>query len=231
MATAKQLYQYQVVDQDIKTSEDTLKKKIEQQKESAELAAARAKLAEEKKRLENLRKQQRDLEKEAADLTAKLAFFDEQLYGGKVKNPKELSNIQAESKNLKARRDELDGKSLVIMDQVEHVQFDVEAAASLFTKAEAQWQVDQKQLVTDIEQLRTRLVELQKSLATLGADIDAESMEMYRRIKKSRGTAVAKMEQGMCKGCRISASASEIQRARGSKLTPCTSCGRIIYLP
>ncbi|MEE8413272.1 MAG: C4-type zinc ribbon domain-containing protein, partial [Dehalococcoidales bacterium] len=64
----------------------------------------------------------------------------------------------------------------------------------------------------------------------LAADIDPQTVEIYRGLKKQRGTAVARVEQGMCSGCRISLSVSEFQRARTGSLVRCGSCGRILFV-
>ncbi|MDI6814491.1 MAG: hypothetical protein QMC90_00160 [Dehalococcoidales bacterium] len=42
---------------------------------------------------------------------------------------------------------------------------------------------------------------------------------------KQRGTAVAKVEQGLCRGCRISLSTAKLQQARSGSLVQCSSCG------
>ena len=50
------------------------------------------------------------------------------------------------------------------------------------------------------------------------------------KLKKQKGTAVAKVEQGVCCGCRISLPSTELQRARSDSLVRCSSCGRILFL-
>ncbi|MFC2072406.1 C4-type zinc ribbon domain-containing protein, partial [Chloroflexota bacterium] len=49
-------------------------------------------------------------------------------------------------------------------------------------------------------------------------------------LKKQKGTAIANVEQGICRGCRILLPITELQRARSSSLVRCSSCGRILFL-
>ena len=41
----------------------------------------------------------------------------------------------------------------------------------------------------------------------------------------------ARVEQGICRGCRISLPTTDLQQARSGKLVQCSSCGRILFLP
>ncbi len=231
MTTARQLYDFQGVDQQIKSAEDILKEKTAQQQESESLKGARDRLATEKQRLDILRKQQRDLEAAVAKLASKIAPAEDQLYGGKIRNPKELINLQSEFSTLKAKRDEQETGLLLVMEQTEQAQKNAEAAAAGFKEIEAGWQEDQRRLVTEIEQIKVRLKELRQGLDGLACEIDAGSLDLYQRLKKAKGQAVAKVEQGICRGCRISVSTAELQQARSGKLATCSSCGRIMYLP
>ena len=57
-----------------------------------------------------------------------------------------------------------------------------------------------------------------------------QAIEVYQDLKKHKGTAVAKVEQGICHGCRISLPISELQQTRSGSLVRCSSCGRILFL-
>jgi predicted nucleic acid-binding Zn-ribbon protein len=63
--------------------------------------------------------------------------------------------------------------------------------------------------------------------------IDPATLRNYEMIRRTRGgLAVVPIEQRACKGCRISLSSAEVQRARSSpEPITCQSCGRILYLP
>jgi len=76
------------------------------------------------------------------------------------------------------------------------------------------------------------LASLEQRREDLAARIDAASLELYQDLRQKRqGRAVAKVEQGMCQGCRLVLSMTELQRARISQeLVQCSSCQRILYL-
>jgi hypothetical protein len=231
MGIVKQLYQLQEVDLELESNERLLRQMVSQLGENQAVVRAQTKLASEQKRLSELRHRQRALEWEIDDLTSKLTATEEQLYSGRIKNPKELTSLQHEVNILKAKRDQLETSVLEIMDQVELAEASVSALSGEFKKLEAEWQNQQQQLSAEIEKLKDKLSELKHRRKLLSAEIAPQVVELYDRLKKQKGQAVAKVEQGICRGCRISLPFSELQRARGGDLVQCSSCGRILFLP
>ncbi|MBA7680398.1 hypothetical protein ES703_88713 [subsurface metagenome] len=181
--------------------------------------------------LEELNRQQRSIEWEIDDLTSKLVPAEEELYSGRIRNPKELANLQHEIDGLKARRDQLEDKALEIMDQVELATKNIAAIDSELKILEVEWQSQQQQLSADLEQVKTILSNLQDKRQLLTAEIDPQTIEVYQELKNQKGIAVAKVEQGICRGCRISLPITELQQARSGSLVRCSSCGRILFWP
>ncbi len=230
MGVAKQLYQLQEVDLELESNERALQQVTSQLGESQEVVKVRNKLASERQRLEELRRQQQSLEWEIDDIATKLTATEDKLYSGSIGSPKELANLQHEVDGLKTRRSQLEDKALDIMEQVELATASVATIDSQLKTVEAEWQSQQQQLSADMEQLKAVLSNLQHKRQTLAAEIDPRAVELYQELKNQKGTAVAKVEQGICRGCRISLSATELQRARSGSLTQCSSCGRILFL-
>lgn len=230
MGVAKQLYQLQEVDLELESNEQALKQITSQLGESQEVVRVRNRLTLERQRLEELGRQQHSLEWEVDDIVTKLTAAEEKLYSGSVGNPKELTNLQHEVDGLKLRRGQLEDKALDIMDQVELTTASVATISSELKTLEAKWHSQQQQLSTDMEQLKAILSNLKHKRQLLSAEIAPEVVELYHELKKQKRTAVAKVEQGICRGCRISLSATELQRARSGSLTQCSSCGRILFL-
>ena len=230
MRVVKQLYQLQEVDSEIESTEQALRQVIDKIGESEKVVRVRGRLASEQQHLEELRHQQHSLEWEVDDLGTKIARIEQKLYGGSIGNPKELANFQQEAEGMKLRRGQLEDKTLDIMDRVERAAASVDTTISELERLEDKWQSEQKQLSVEAERLKTTLSELEQKRQRLSSEIDTEMVELYQQLKKQKGTAVAKVEQGICRGCRISLSASESQRARSGGLSQCSSCGRILFL-
>jgi len=230
VSVANQLYQLQEVDLELEANEQALRQIASQLGESQAVVRARTKLTSENQRLEELKRQQQSLEWELDDLASKLATAEERLYGGRIRNPKELTNLQHEVEGLKSKRDQLEDKALEVMEQVELTEASVATISNEFKRLEAEWQSQQQQLSSNMEELKAMLSDLKQKRQALSASIDPEAIEFYDKLQKQKGTAVAKVEQGICRGCRISLSAAELQQARGGSLVQCSNCGRILFL-
>lgn len=230
MTVAKQLYQLQQVDLELESNEQALNQIASQLGESQAVVRAQTEFTLAQQRLEELRRQQLSAEWEIDDLRDKLTAVEDKLYSGRIRNPKELTNLQHEVDGLKARRDQLEDKALEIMDQVELATASVAGKSSELKRLEADWHRQQQQLSTSHGELKTILSHLKHKRQLLSAKIDPGAVEFYHELKKQKGTAVAKVEQGICLGCRISLSTAKLQQARGGNLVQCSSCGRILFL-
>ena len=177
-----------------------------------------------------MKRQQHSAEWEIDDITTKLSTAEEELYSGRIRSPKELASLQHEVEGLKAKRDQLEDKALEIMEQVEHTKASVAAISGELKTVEAEWQNQQQQLSTDMERLKTILADLKQKQQLHLTKIDHQAVEFYYELKKQKGQAVAKVEQGLCRGCRISLPTAELQRARSGNLVQCSSCSRLLFL-
>jgi len=230
MSVVKQLYQLQEVELEIESDEQALAQIASQLGKSQAVVRARTKLKLEQQRLEELRRQQHSAEWEIDDLVSKLTTAEGKLYGGRISNPKELTNLKHEVDGLRVRRNQLEDKALEIMDQVELSTASVATLSNELKTLEAEWHSQQQQLSANMEQLKTTLSDLTHKWQLLSAKIDPQAIEFYQGLKKQKGQAVAKVEQGICRGCRISLPTTELQRVRGDSLVQCSSCGRILFL-
>ena len=230
MTTTKQLFQLQDVDLEIESDEQTLNLIISQLGESETIAQAQDKLDSERQRLDDIIKQQHSVEWEIEDITSKLKKVEDDLYSGRIRNPKELTDLQHESESLKANLTRLEEQALEIMEKAEEAIKSVSSLDSELNRMKAEWQRQQQKLSADREKLNKALTNLREKRQRLAKDNEPQTLEMYQELRKQRGTAVARVQQGTCLGCRITLPVSDLQRIRGGSIVRCGSCGRILYL-
>ncbi|MFC1911965.1 zinc ribbon domain-containing protein [Chloroflexota bacterium] len=231
MTIARQLSQLQELDLEIESDEQAMNRMVSQLGENQVVVSAQQSLAAEQKKLDELMRRQRSEEQEIDDLVSKLKSAEEQLYGGKINNPKELTSLQHEVDLLKARRDQIENGALEIMDQAELVEAGIAQAGEELKKLETEWGNQQQQLSADIEAMKSKIAELNQRRQAVASEIDAPTLEVYDKIRKQKGQAVARVEQGICHGCRISLPFSDLQQVKSGNLVQCSSCGRILYQP
>ncbi len=230
MNVERQLYELQELDLEIESNQRALEQVISQLGESQAVLKTKARLESEQQRLEELKHQQHSAEWEIDDITNKIDAAEESLFSGRIKNSKELSSRQQEVEMFKARRDQLEEKALGVIDQVEQAEASVAGTNSELENLTADWQRQQKQLAEEKARLQALLADLRQKWQRLSERIEPETVEFYQQLRKGKGTAVARVEQGICRGCRISLPTTDLQRVRGNNLVQCSSCGRILFL-
>jgi len=231
MSVAGQLHELQEIDLEIADGEHKLEQVVGRLGKDDVVVAAREKLDAEKEKLKELQHQQHSLEWEIDDLASKIKTGDDQLYSGKIKNPKELSSLQHEVELWKVKRDGLEAKDLEIMEKVEAGEAGVATLNHELKEIDAEWQREQEGFRNEKAALEGSLNDLKQKRQALAGEVDSKVLTLYEQLRKNKGLAVARVEQGICRGCRISLPSSELQQARGSALVQCGSCSRILYLP
>lgn len=174
---------------------------------------------------------QRDLDLQLEKLRAKVRADSEKLYSGRVRNPRELQDLQAEVEQDQRLISSLEDRTLAQMDVVEAAQHAAAAADAQYTRAEEAWRRDQLALRDEHATLKQQSAELLASRQALVQQADPAALRTYEALRRSKGgLAVARVFQHSCQGCRVTIPTSEEQRARTStELVFCSSCGRILY--
>jgi predicted nucleic acid-binding Zn-ribbon protein len=230
MTVAKRFFELQNVDQDIDEKTTALNSIIAQIDDKTKILEAEAELNVIKDRLRGIEKQRRDMEYEAEDLRRNISELHEKLYGGKVKNPKELMSMEQEKEMFQANLSKKEDSLLDLMEEEEADNKDLKTRERHLSDIKQEWKQRQKELVSDRETLETQLNQLNDKRKELVSGIESQELQVYDVIRVRKGNAVVRVEQGRCQGCHIKLPMNEWQKARTGALVQCSSCGRILYL-
>jgi predicted nucleic acid-binding Zn-ribbon protein len=172
-----------------------------------------------------------DAELDQQTLADKIAADEARLYGGRIRNPKELQDLQAEVESLKRRRAAAEERQLEALLEYEDAEAQLKAARDHLNEAEAEARRTSAALTAEWDRLTAREADLQaerESLLTTIAAADRAQYEKLRHAKKGR--ALARLEDGVCAACGMEPTAADRQLARrGAELVLCAGCGRILY--
>jgi len=180
--------------------------------------------------LADLEKQYKDLDAEAEELRKNIKELENKLYGGKIKNPKELMGYEQEAGLLRNRLSKMDDSLLDMMERIESGKNRTARLKQVFDEARQTWDEEKAALRQKADEVNGQTVGLDAKRKELLKEIDGATLSLYEGIKSRRGQAVVRVEQGRCMGCRCFLSVSELQRVRGSSIVQCSNCGRILYL-
>jgi len=198
--------------------------------ETEDLIAAREALQTAETESATARRRQRDLDSRLQDIEAKIGPVDKKLYGGTIRNPKELTDLQHEVEMLKARRRKLDDEGLELIEAVEAASRILAEARERLKAMETAWKSDLAELGETRGRAEQEMVRLQEERKRRVAGMDPAALGVYDTLRpKKQGRAVARIERGTCQGCRLMLPSHVVQRARSaSDLVHCPSCERIL---
>jgi len=220
--------------QDIDLALDAQRKVIDRARaeldDQTEVVEARRVLEEAQERLRDLAGLQREREFEVDDIRAKVGPLEAKLYGGTIKSPKELAELDHQVNTFKEMLAERESALLEQITATEGVAGTAETLQGALDRLLADRKADTQRLGREIAESDAIIKDLEAKRATAAALIDAAVLHVYSQIRpRTGGRAVARVERGMCGGCRISLPMNVVNRARGGwQLVQCTSCQRIL---
>lgn len=162
----------------------------------------------------------------------KIAQTESTLYGGKVRIPKELQDLQKDIASLKKYLAGIEDQQLESMMTVEDREKQVAEAQSALNQAQASFTEKSATLLGQKDHLLRLLDRLKAERNTILPPISEETIHLYDSIrKKKNGVAVTTVKDNSCSVCGASIRPMEIQAARiAPEPVFCSTCGRILYV-
>ena len=232
MTAVTELFALQEIDLALDRARTRLVEIEEGIQETEERAAARQAKAEKEEVLAGFRARQKDLEWEVDEVRSKASEMEAKLYGGTVRNPKELSDLDADVRSLKAQAAKREDVLLALMEEAETADAEYRGAEAEYLRIESAWQANRAGLLSERAELEPEVERLEAQRGQQIAEIGRAALGLYQLLRERRGgQAVARVDRGMCQGCRISLPMSVLQKARtGVGLVQCVSCERILLV-
>jgi len=230
MSLAKRVFELQQVEQLIQAGRKQLDEIDGRISRNEAFEQAKIKLSAAEKDLAGLEKQYKELDAEAETLRSQIEQVNDKLYGGKIKNPKELQGYEQEGNMLKANLSKKDDTLLELMEKMEAGKVASRKLKEVHKSAGTAWQAEKRELQVQSDKLQLELAALENKRKEILNSVDRDTLSIYEGIRARKGQAVVKVEQGRCLGCRVTLSISELHHVRGNAIILCDNCGRILYL-
>lgn len=170
------------------------------------------------------------LDAEVIALKTRMEDIESRLYGGAITNLRELTALEEEhnlSKRNLAVAEESVGPAKLASEQAAAKH---DALQIQLLETEEEWKVTSRALkkrARDVSKV-CRGLELERNGASEG--VGERDLALYRNLlPRKDGTAVARVERGICQGCRIKLPIREMGQLKSAdNLVMCSSCGRIL---
>ena len=232
MTTSKLLYDLHMVDRDIASRRGGLADVRARLENNQALLFAQAQLEQAQEKDNEIRPRQTDLDMESQNYSEKISDLEKKLYSGAIRNPRELSAYQEELQLFKRQHQSIEDSLLEVMVEREESQQLIKESRETVERLDHERAQEVSRLQKEQGRLGGELENLTRERSAATAQVQPADLSLYERLLKStQGTAVAKVERGMCLGCRITLPTKELQQVRsGRSLVVCNSCGRILHV-
>jgi predicted nucleic acid-binding Zn-ribbon protein len=233
MSSAFGLFRLQQVDNRI-TQMETRRRKIQETLDNdSELQAAIQRLKSAEQEEHRVEQDRRSAEAGARDQQIRIQQAESSLYGGKVQNPKELQDLQADVTSLRKHLMSVEEQELEAMVKLESLQAGVELARDELRRIQSRLGEENRHLLDEQEALSRDLASLQMERQAAAGAVDSGSLGAYDGLRQERrGVAVAEISDNACGACGTTLTAALQQSARHAlELIHCPTCGRILFAP
>jgi predicted nucleic acid-binding Zn-ribbon protein len=229
--TIELLRELQAVDTSLDADRVSLNQVETELVDRSQFYAARRECDERAQALRKVEANQRDLELEIETQRKQLDDVEKKLYGGRVGDAKELTNLSREATQIRGLISTREDRLLEFFEAAEQASAALAAAEARLRQIASDRKAREIALAADRDRLLGAIGTGESRRESLRGQADAASLRTYDNLRRTRGgQAVAEIRQRTCQGCRVSLPASVEQQARhGDTLVPCQSCGRILY--
>ncbi len=181
----------------------------------------------------NAEKEALDAELEVKSVEDKRKQFAEKMGSGRIRNPKELADLEAEVNALTRQADKLQDKTLSLIDAVEAAKAAMEQARHDLQEAKAKLALLAATYERETERLTREQTDLDGKRALLVGQVPAELLRRYEQLRARKGgLAVVRVTGDNCPGCSVNIP-KDLMRTLGkaATVTTCDGCGRIFVAP
>ena len=170
-------------------------------------------------------------EHEVQDIRIKIEQTEASLYGGSVRTPKELRDLQEESAALKRFLTVLEDRLLENMLAAEKSEKENEEAQVALTSLNRNKANENEALIQEDGKLKREIQKLTTERLAITETLSKESHDLYENLRlQRRGVAVTVVEENTCASCGTTLTPAMVQAARSTgAINHCPSCGRILF--
>ncbi|MFG3442011.1 zinc ribbon domain-containing protein [Nonomuraea sp. NPDC047897] len=179
----------------------------------------------------DLAREQTKAESDVDTVRARADRDQKRLDSGAVTSPKDLSNLQSEIVSLQRRQGDLEEVVLEIMERREAAD---SKAADLRTQRDelaATRAAAEDRRDAALTEIDKEAAEVRSRRGGVSADIPADLLALYEKLREQYGVGAAMLRGGRCQGCKVALSIAEMNRIKAAphdEVLRCDECRRIL---
>jgi len=227
----KQLFSLQELDLALDAIQSQKSQAEEELTARLELEQMETALAEEQGRLAETQNSHQSFRKEAEILREQMPGLEERVYSGDINTAREMVSAEQEAGHVRKQLDDMEMRMLELTVAADNSRSRIASLESELDVIRVDWESRHAELTQQVEQLTSEEEVIQVQRNELADTVDQQELQKYDILRKRKGgTAVAKVERGLCQACRMSLPTQHLQQVRSGRQTVlCSSCGRMLW--
>lgn len=209
----------------------TLPELAEHEEASARLARLATQVIAAETEAGDLAREQAKAESDVESVRARADRDQKRLDSGQVSSPKDLANLQSEIASLKRRQDDLEEVVLEIMERREAADAEVAKLTAERESLTAAVAAIAERRDAALAEIDKELAEVRARRAGVAADIPADLLGLYEKLREQYDVGAAMLQHGRCQGCKVSLSIADLNAIRAAapdEVVRCEECRRIL---
>ena len=181
--------------------------------------------------LSDLGREQTRAERDVEQVRQRIDRDRSRLDGGQVSAARELSTLQSEVESLLRRQSDLEE---VVLDAMERRETAEGGRAELVTEQQ-NLTVQSAELTTKrdaaLEEIGEQAAKAEATRATVAADVPADVLTLYDKLRAQQGVGAAMLRRGSCEGCHLTLHTVDLNQIRATpadEVVRCEECRRIL---
>ena len=202
----------------------------------AELAESRNRIAGQSRdariSVDDLAAEQAKVDADVEQVKTRRARDQQRIDQGVVNNPKDIQRMQQEMVSLERRITSLEDDEMEVMERLEEAQGTLDALTAQLAETDARIIETTTVRDTKLAEIEKSLSELETRRGPLAAELPADLLGLYDRLRESKnGVGAALLRARQCGGCMLDLDNAELATIRGAAdddVIRCDECSRIL---
>lgn len=179
----------------------------------------------------DLRRDQAKAEADVEQVRARIDRDRQRLDAGQVHSPRELENLQSEVQSLLRRQSDLEEVVLEVMERRDTAQASLASAIAERDRIEAGLRAATGRRDAALAELDEQADGAAAKRRDVAAQIPAELLELYDKLRAQHGVGAAALKQRRCEGCHLTLNTVDLNLIRDAapdEVLRCEECRRIL---
>jgi uncharacterized protein len=198
------------------------------QEQETALSEERGRLDAAREQLDACQKARRRHEGELQDLETKRSRYKGQLM--EVKTNKEYTAMLHEIESVEREVRALEDRILTEMERAESLTSEVKREEEVYKRTEEEAKVEMRALEAAGQRLQAESERLRAERDAVAATLSADVLQLFQRVARLRGVAVAEARNEMCQLCHVKLRPQMyVELKHNDTIQQCPACNRILY--